>query len=178
MSSPTARRAGSTAPGAVDVVHAPATEPGAVRPLFSPQVVEGAAHGRKGSVIPQEPNSSRMCAVTSSLGGSMTSPKSQKGMPVTIRRVLSTSKQAPASRLLGLHAEQPLQAALQRRPLRRSSGTSRAGQRTHHLGRVVGIGVEVVGELERPAAGGRVRLLHLPVAAGQRSAPRVASERP
>ena len=71
-------------------------------------------------------------------------------------------ERAPAA-VLGLHSGQPGQRAVDGGLVARRLRAHPA-QRQHHLGGVVGVGVVVVVELERPAAGRRLRPFHLPVA--------------
>ena len=104
-----------------------------------------------------------MCAVTSALGGSVTAPKSQNGsLQRQLARVVDVER-APAA-ALALHPERPREAAVGGRARGRVA-VGRAPQREHDDGRVVDVGVVVVRELEREAAGRDVRPPHGPVAA-------------
>ena len=96
--------------------------------------------------------------MTSALGGSVTAPKSQNATLAQSRLVLSTSKAPqPPERLCipSIHST-PRSAAP---PSSRS-----AAQREHDDGRVVDVGVVVVRELEREAAGGELGPAYRPVA--------------
>src|SRR5215510_8964541 len=97
-----------------------------------------------------------MCAVTSAEGGSMTAPKSQNGSLLTSLRVLSASKAPQPPSLDCIPASQAS-------PRSMAPRVGTAAQRQDDLGGVVGVGIVVVVELERPAAGGHARLAHLPV---------------
>ena len=105
-----------------------------------------------------------MCAVTSALGGSMTAPKSQNGSLLTSSRVLSASNapQPPSLHCMPSSQRRPrrIAARLPRLPLAEVD----PAQREDDLGGVVGVGVVVVLELERPAARRGVRAADLPVA--------------
>ena len=113
--------------------------------------------GRRG---PRSASSSTMCAVTSALGGSVTAPKSQNGSLRGSALVLSASNAAQPPSLDCMPSDQarPRSAA----PRVVDLG---APQREHDDGGVVDVGVVVVRELEREAAGRRGRAAHRPVAA-------------
>ena len=89
--------------------------------------------------------------MTSALGGSITSPKSQNGRSRIERPAVVDVERAPAA-VGALHPLEPAHAALDRRADARSVGMVDGPQRQHDLGGVVDVGVVDVGELERPAA--------------------------
>src|ERR1700683_2461705 len=87
------------------------------------------------SARPTAASISSACAVTSALGGAITSPKAPNGSPRARDRVVD----AP------------------------SVGVGDAVEREHDLGRVVDVGIAVVGELERPTTGRELRPADGPV---------------
>ena len=91
----------------------------------------------------------------------MTAPKSQNGSLLTSSRVLSASNAPQPPSLDCIPASQASPRSMAAWFLRALAGPA---QREHDLGGVVGVGVVVVVELERPAARGQVRPAHLPVA--------------
>ena len=80
--------------------------------------------------------------------------------------MLSTSR-APQPPSAALHRQRPAQARCDRATLGRVVGQRDAVQRHQHHRRVIDVGIDIVVELEGPAAGGRVGVLHLPVAAAE-----------
>ena len=113
------------------------------RPPGRPATSRRPARGRRPR-WPRTPNISTTCAVTSALGGSISSPKSQKGSSRHSVRVLSTSKaahppsrhcmpssQATARSIEPRSAARPVRAGpAPPRPCRRCRGTSRWRTRT------------------------------------------------
>ncbi len=95
--------------------------------------------------------------MTSALGGSVTAPKSQNGsFPGSVGVVDVERRPAVVPRL---HPEHPCD-----RAVGRPGADPGASQRHHDDGGVVDVGIVVVRELEREAAGGEVRPAHRPVA--------------
>ena len=162
---PAATSAGHGGAGAVDVVDAPAAEPGAVGLLLGDQPGERRAAPASPSASPSAASISSACAVTSALGGSITSPKSQNGSSRTIAPRVVGVERAPAAvaRPASPRSSRRARAIAARRRAR--SRRLDAQQREHDLGGVVDVGVVVVGELERPAAGRSAGPPHRPVAA-------------
>ena len=146
---PAATSAGTAGAGAVDVVGAPAPEPRAVRLLGGEQPLDAAPGRRSSASGPSRASISTTCAVTSALGGSITSPKSQNGSFAAERAVLSASNAPQPPSATACRASSATRARCGRSTAR--PGVPRP-QRQHHLGGVVDVGVVVVGELERPAA--------------------------
>ena len=107
--------------------------------------------------VPRTASISTTCAVTSALGGSMTSPKSQNGSFADELAACCRRRTRPSRRRCTACRASTRPRA--RRPRRPTRGPAAApAQREDHLGGVVDVGVVVVRELERPAArraGGR-----------------------
>ena len=108
-------------------------------------------------------SSSTACAVTSALGGSITSPKSQNGTSRGSVRVLSTSNapQPPSAHCIPIsHSTASSTAVVDALGIGMAGAAQ--GQRDHRG--VVDVGVVDVRVLERPTAAGQVRPPHGPVA--------------
>ena len=158
--------------GPVHVVDAPAAEPRSVELLGAEQPVDAAPRGGP-KPRPSRASTSTAWAVTSALGGSITSPKSQNGSSRIRPRQLSASNAAQPPSELCMPSSQR-SASFDRRftaPVAAGHGS----QGEHHLGGVVDVGVVDVGELERPAAGLQLRAAHRPVAATRGSALQAAN---
>ena len=76
--------------------------------------------------------------------------------------VVVAIKRAPTTVVI-LHTEQPLNAAANRAFHAFGVGVLHALERHQHKRSVVDIGIKIIAKLERPAAGFRVLVLHLPV---------------
>ena len=155
---------GDRGAGAVHVVDAPAPEPRAVLLLSCRAASRCPPGARLRPARPTAASISITWAVTSALGGSITSPKSQNGTSRTRLWQLSASNapQPPSELCIAsTHATPRSIASVDARGV----GMVDREQREHHLGRVVDVGVVGVLELERPAAGRRAGPAHRPVAA-------------
>ena len=151
-------------PGAVDVVGAPATEPGSVGLLVRRSSHRTPRRGAVGCRPVRAPASiSTTWAVTSADGGSITAPKSQNGSFVDELAGVVGVERAPAA------VARTACRAIHATPGRTAACTPRGSagrdpvKREHDLGRVVDVGVVVVGELERPPPrleGGRAPTSH------------------
>ena len=149
--------------GAVQVVRAPATEPRALRLLLRAAATArraGCADRSRALRRPASPPrgpSRRRSADRSPRRSRRRAARGRAGACCPRRRRRSrrprTACPAPTRRRGAIAASEPS-------PI----GGARAAQRHHHLGGVVDVGVVVVVELERPAAGREVRAPHRPVA--------------
>ena len=115
------------------------------------------------SARPSPPSISRTWAVTSALGSSITSPKSQNGMSRhDLPHVVGVER--PPAAVLALHADGPFGAAADRLVNALGLRVADPTERQHDLGGVVDVRVVVVVELERPSARGELRPADRPVA--------------
>ena len=173
---PAATSAGHDRAGAVDVVGAPAAEPGAVGLLVRRAATATPRRHAAGSADDPQPASiSTTWAVTSADGGSMTAPKSQKGS-LSASRGCCRRRTRPSRRRGTASRRSSATARSTAAPHPRRVRVRHSPQREHHLGGVVGVGVAVVGELERPAARRQLRPAHRPVPGP--GSPRPAASRP
>ena len=132
--------------------------------------------GRSAGRSRRLPISSSSRPVRSSVGGSIIASMSANGMRFRNSRVVVGVERAPAA-VAALHAERPVRAGGERAALRRDVGHGDALQHHQDHGRVVDVGIPVVGELERPAARLEVGVAARSSRRARRSGSRSASPR-
>src|ERR1700722_624398 len=156
---------GQHRPGAVQVVRAPPAEPRAVRLL----VLQQPGHAAPARGLGGQPfGSERLHDVRGDVGARRVDDRAEVAERQLVNQLTGVVRVegAPAA-VLALHALEPAQAAPDRRAVAITAlAQVDAAQREYDLGGVVGVGVVVVFELERPAARRGVRAAHLHTAPG------------
>src|SRR6266849_9462895 len=151
------------AAAAVNVVHAPAAEPGAVFGLILEKKFYGALDG---GMLGRPAETAK---TFDNAGGDVGGRRIDHGVVVGERNVAEEAavivaiKRAPAAIAI-LHAEKPLDAAANGAFHAGRIGIFYALERHQDEGGVVDVGIKIIAEFERPAAGLGVFVLDLPVA--------------
>ena len=158
------RQSRQDGPGPVDIVDPPAPEPGAVGILFPAQETIGPLQGRIIPTITQAAQHFHHMGGNIGAGRIQHFPEIGKGQFRQIFAVVILVKGGPTA-VFALQGQQPIHAATDGRLPARFLLRSQPGlgQGNDNLSSVIHIRVQVVVELERPAAGLRLGDAHLPI---------------
>src|SRR2546426_535337 len=149
-------------PGAVDVVHTPASVPRPVVPLRVAEEVERALRRLELAVVAERAEELEAASRQVLRRGIEQRAVVGERDVVEVEALVVRIERRPAS-VLPLHAEEPAEAALLREPRRIGVEPVDLLERHEHHRGVIEVRIEVVVVLERPAARPDVRPFHLPV---------------